>query len=131
MMDEGRVFGRGMGFPPRVGADGRVAWSSGPANIRESIRVLLLTNAGERLHRPEYGSDLRPLLFEPNTVTTRRQVQSRITRALEAWEPRIALEAVDVESDPEDDRAAIATIAYRLVATQAVESLSLRLPLAG
>ena len=131
MIDEGRVFGRGMSFPPRVGADGRVSWSSGPANIRESIRVLLLTNANERLNRPEYGSDLRPLLFEPNTVTTRRQVQGRIARALEVWEPRIAIERVEVESDPDDDRAAIATIAYRLVATQTVESLSLRLPLAG
>ena len=40
-MDEGRVFGRGISFPPRVGPDGRVAWSAGPYNIREMIRVVL------------------------------------------------------------------------------------------
>jgi len=131
MIDERRVYGRGMSFPPRVGPDGRVAWSSGPTNIRESIRVLLLTDTGERLQRPAFGSDLRPLLFEPNTPATRHQVRSRIERALEAWEPRIELEAVQVEADPEDDRAAVATIAYRLVATRAPESLSLRLMLAG
>jgi phage baseplate assembly protein W len=125
------VFGRGMSFPPRVGADGRVAWSSGPGNIRESIRVLLLTQTGERLHRPEFGCDLKPLLFEPNTATTRQQIQRRIERALVAWEPRIALDAVTVDPDPDDDRAALATIAYRLVATQAAQSVSLRVQLAG
>ena len=30
-MDAGRIFGRGIAFPPRVGADGRVAWSEGEA----------------------------------------------------------------------------------------------------
>jgi hypothetical protein len=30
------VFGKGMAFPPRVGADGRMAWSEG-TGIRESI----------------------------------------------------------------------------------------------
>src|SRR5436305_1697397 len=29
-MDDGRIFGRGISFPPRVGPDGRVAWSAGP-----------------------------------------------------------------------------------------------------
>jgi Bacteriophage baseplate protein W len=131
VIDERRVYGQGMSFPPRVGSDGRVAWSSGPANIRESIRVLLLTDTGERLQRPGFGSDLRPLLFEPNTPATRHQVRTRIERALESWEPRIELETVEVEQDPDDGRAAVATIGYRLVSTRAPESLSLRLMLAG
>ena len=130
-MDGGRLYGRGMGFPPRVGADGRVAWSEGESNIREAIQIVLQTEEGERLNLPQFGGGLRKFLFEPNTVTTRFQIQDRITKALQLWEPRIALTSVQVEPDPSDTQAAIATIQYRLVATQVKESLTINVQLAG
>src|ERR671920_1375896 len=120
-MDDGRLFGRGISFPPRVGGDGRVAWSEGEANVRESIQVILLTERRERLMLPEFGGGLSGYLFEPNTVATRRLIRDRIQRALEQWEPRIAVESVEVEADPEDSQAAVATITYQLVATQTRE----------
>jgi len=130
-MDAGRVFGRGISFPPRVGADGRVAWSEGEANVRESIRVILMTEFRERLMTPDFGCGLGALLFEPNTVTTRHTIAERVTRALALWEPRVAVEDVSVEQDPGDPRAAVATIVYRLTATQGRERLSLNVVLAG
>ena len=36
-MDAARLFGQGISFPPRVGADGRFTWSVGEDNIREAI----------------------------------------------------------------------------------------------
>jgi phage baseplate assembly protein W len=130
-MDGGRVFGRGMAFPPRV-VDGRVAWSVGEENVREAIRIILLTEQRERLRLPEFGGSLGRFLFEPNTVATRRRIQDQIGLALARWEPRIAVESVDVQPDPADERqAAIATITYRLVATQARERVSLSVSLAG
>jgi phage baseplate assembly protein W len=130
-MDEGRIFGRGISFPPRVGADGRVAWSGGPDNIREMIRVVLLTDPGERVQLPDFGGRLRALLFEPNTVATRRLVQEQIERALQLWEPRITVRAVTVDEDADDPRAAVAVIDYQLVASQSAEQLTLRVPLRG
>lgn len=129
-MDPGRLLGRGMSFPPRVGQDGHIAWSEGEANVRESIRVILLTDLRERLLAPEFGGGLPGYLFEPNTVTTRHQIQERIQKALERWEPRIAVESVTVEPDPASADAAIATIVYKLVATQARERVSLGVTLA-
>ena len=131
MTDQGQLFGRGIGFPPRVGPDGRVAWSAGPANIREAIQVVLLTEPGERLQLPEFGGRLRALLFEPNTVATRRLVEERIDRALRLWEPRITIRSITVEEDASDSRAALATIRYHLVASQADEQVTLRVPLRG
>ena len=131
MSDAGRIFGKGISFPPRVGADGRVAWSEGETNIRESIKVILLTELGERLHLPEFGGGLNRFLFEPNTATTRQLIRDRITKALARWEPRIAVQSVEVEPDAEDARAAVATINYRLVATQAGERVSLTVTLGG
>ncbi len=130
-MDVGQVFGRGISFPPRVGADGRVVWSEGEQNIREAIRVILLTEERERLNLPSFGGGLGRFLFEPNTVMTRHLIQDRIAQALAAWEPRIRVESVDVAPDPDDAQAAVATITYQLVATRTRERVSLSVTLTG
>lgn len=130
-MDAGKLLGRGISFPPRVGPDGRLQWSEGERNVRESIQVILTTEKRERLMLPEFGGGLGQYLFEPNTVATRHQIAERITRALALWEPRISVESVTVEADARDARAATATITYKLVATGARERVSLSVTLAG
>jgi phage baseplate assembly protein W len=123
-LDTGTIYGRGMAFPPRVGTDGRLAWSEGEENIRESIRVILLTNPGERMRQPDFGAGLQRLLFEPNTAERHKSLQDRIERALTRWEPRIALRQVSVEVDATDPEAAIVTLEYELVATRARERMA-------
>jgi phage baseplate assembly protein W len=127
-MDDGRIYGRGIAFPPALGVENRVAWSAGPDNVRESIRVILATEPGERLFLPEFGAGLRRFLFEPNTVATRRLIQDRIAESIRRWEPRIKLESVNVEPDPSDGRAALAIVTYALIATQVREQLAFRVP---
>jgi hypothetical protein len=107
-----------MAFPPRVGEDGRIAWSEGETNVREAIQIILKTQERERLNLQGFGAGLQRYLFEPNTVTTRFQIQDRITKALQQWEPRISINNVDVQPDPKDPQAAIASIEYKLIATQ-------------
>ena len=80
---------------------------------------------------PEFGGGLSRYLFEPNTATTRQLIRDRIQRALAEWEPRIRVESVLVDPDPKDAEAAIATISYRLVATRALERVSLNVALTG
>jgi len=129
-MDAGRLYGRGIAFPPRVVA-GRVAWSDGEQNVREAIRIVLMTDQRERIQLPQFGGTLHRFLFEPNTVVTRQRIQDQISVSLARWEPRIRVESIAVEADAQDPQAAIATITYRLVATQAVERVSLTVPVSG
>ena len=129
-MDAGRLFGRGIAFPPRV-VNGRVMWSEGEQNIREAIRIVLLTDERERIRLPEFGGTLRRFLFEPNTVATRHQIEDEINGALSRWEARIEIDTIAVEPDADDPQAAIATITYQLVATDAVERVSLTVMMAG
>jgi len=131
MTDSGVILGRGIAFPPNVGADGRVAFSEGTENIREAIRIILMTELGERLRLPAFGAGLGRFLFEPNTSTTRGQVQDRILKALTTWEPRIVVQSVRVDPDPSDPEAAVATVTYALVATQMSESVGVSIQLAG
>jgi phage baseplate assembly protein W len=130
-MDNGQLFGRGISFPPRIGPDGRVAWSEGEVNIREAIRIILLTERQERLRLPEFGGSLNGFLFEPNTVSTRHLIEDRITSELERWEPRVQVETVEVDQDDGDPETAVATITYKLVATGVRELVGLKVTLAG
>ena len=125
------IFGQGLSFPPRVGADGRLAWSEGEENVRESIRVILMTEPSERLMREEFGCGLRRFLFEPNTVTTRTLIREQVVATIRRWEPRVAVEEVTVEADADDPRLIGIQIHFRLVATQAVGRLGLTLELEG
>ena len=124
-------LGQGLAFPPRVDADGRLAWSAGEANVRESIHLILLTEPGERLMREEFGCGLRRYLFEPNTVTTRELIRERIERAIARWEPRVIVDEVVVATDETDPRLIAVTILFRLVATQSPGRIGLALRLEG
>ena len=128
-MDGGQLYGRGISFPPRVGGDGRIAWSEGETNIREAIQIVLKTEQKERINLPTFGAGLQRYLFEPNTVATQSQLKERITSALQLWEPRISVTQVDVQQDPSDPQSAIASIAYRLVATQVAQTVNVSVQL--
>lgn len=130
-MDAGRLYGRGMAFPPHVGADGHIAWSEGEANIREAIEIVLRTEERERVNLPSFGAGLRRFLFEPNTVSTRFQIEDRIAKALQQWEPRILVKSVEAEEDPRDPQSAVVTIHYQLVATQSTAQVTINVQLAG
>jgi phage baseplate assembly protein W len=124
-MDAAALFGRGISFPPRVGPDGRVAWSEGEQNVRESIRVILLTNLKERVRLPDFGGGLQTFLFEPNNPSTHNLMEDRIQKILRQWEPRISIDSVTVQPDPDDPQSsAIATIRYKLIATQGAERMT-------
>jgi phage baseplate assembly protein W len=131
MIDEGRLFGRGVAFPPRVSSDGRLEWSAGPQNIRESIRIILLTEPGERVMLQEFGGGLGRFLFLPNIVSTHRQIEDAITQTLGRWEARIQVNAVNVAAADDDERAAVATIHYTLISSRVEDQLRLRLQLSA
>jgi phage baseplate assembly protein W len=128
MSDAATLYGRGLAFSPRVAPDGRVAWSDGEANVRECIRIILMTEPNERVRRPKFGAGLGRFLFEPNAPSTHLLIREAIERALAQWEPRVRIEQVTVVPDGTDPQAAVATIEYRLVATGARERVALTVP---
>lgn len=95
------LLGRGWPFPLRPNAP----YAEGPEKVRQSIRIILETEPGERLMRPTFGCRLRRYLMKPNTAATRTLMQRDIELALSLWEPRIRLESVRVE--PGEDPALV------------------------
>lgn len=128
MVNEAHI-GKSLGFPPRVGANGRMVWSAGELNVRESIGIILRTRPGERVNLPDFGCGLDRFLFEPNTTSTLRLIQEEVKRALSRWEPRIKLDDVLVETDPGEPRAVNITIFYTLIASGQSERVTINLAL--
>jgi uncharacterized protein len=128
---QGRLLGQGIAFPPRIGPDGRMAWSAGEPNVRECIEVVLRTEPGERLRLAEFGAGLRRYLFEPNTTATRHELAELVRQAVTDWEPRVSVVAVEVDPDPGDPTAAVVSVTYRLVATRAEQRLTATVALGG
>lgn len=99
-------LGKGWGFPvaPLLG-ERRLPYVEGPDKVRQSIWIILETEPGERLMRPQFGCGLRRYLMKPNTSATRALIKRDVERALAAWEPRIKLEQVSV--DPAEEPALV------------------------
>lgn len=93
-----QFLGSGWNFPvlPST-ADRSLVLASGPDKVRQSIWLILETEPGERIMRPQFGCGLRRYLMKPNNSATRALIQNDVMRALSLWEPRIKLQQVNVE----------------------------------
>lgn len=93
-----KFLGRGWDFPPLPDAGTRsLRLVDGPEKVRQSIWLILETEPGERIMRPQFGCGLRRYLMKPNNSATRALMQNDVVRALAMWEPRIKLQQVSVE----------------------------------
>ena len=138
--DHGKAFlGVGWAFPPCAGPDGRVDTVAYEEDIRQAIRIILGTDLGERVMRPDFGTGLNAFVFEPVSQTTIERIKVRVEGALIDWEPRIVVEQVNVTPGQVDrDRlitdggagsgttvrnALLIDIRYRVRATNSVSNL--------
>jgi uncharacterized protein len=93
-------LGRGWAWPLALDAQGEIALDGGAENIAQSVRLILETNLGERVMRPEFGSGLRAAIFENIDATTLALTRHHIERALTQWEPRIDQLSIVTEARP-------------------------------
>lgn len=123
MNDVAQTLGRGLAFPPGIDSEGRIAWSDGVENIRQSIRIVLTTQRLERVMLPPFGGGLKRFLFRQNTAATHRLIEEAITQSLRRWERRIEVESVRVGPDPREANAVLANIRYRIVRDSRTEEM--------
>ena len=49
--------------------------------IKSDLMHLLMTNKGERFYSPEFGTNLKQYLFEPNVVSVQADIKIRNTKS--------------------------------------------------
>ena len=114
-------LGKGWAFPVGV-AGGDVATAAYDEDVLQAIRIILGTDPGERVMRPDFGGGLSAFVFEPMTPTTLEALRQRVHDALVDWEARIDVESVAVTPVPADGKVLI-EVAYRVRATNAHHNL--------
>jgi Bacteriophage baseplate protein W len=121
--DPGRSFlGVGWAFPPGLRGDGSIAHAVYEEDIHQAIKIILFTNPGERVMRPEFGTGLSQFVFEPANTTLLSIVEMRVRESLIAWEPRIDVLEVKVELDQNERNKILIHVSYRVRATNTLEN---------
>jgi uncharacterized protein len=115
-------LGAGFSFPLKVSPQGLMQLSSDELNIEESIRIILRTEPGERVYRPDFGCRLSELTFSPLNTQTMMMIRLYVQEALQRWEPRIDKIQVTIDPDPVRGRVDI-MINYQIKNTYDSKSL--------
>ena len=105
-------LGKGWKFPIFPDAAGFMKLSEYEEDIRESIILILSTSKGERVMRPDFGSGIYNYTFETINTTTIGLFESSIRDALQKWEPRIVVSAVNVSLEEVSNGKLLIDIAY-------------------
>jgi phage baseplate assembly protein W len=118
-MEEVKSFlGTGWSFPPDFSrADNSVLMVSDITDIEESIRIILSTTPGERIMQPEFGCDLKRLVFEKIDSTLIASLDHLIYHALLNFEPRITFINTEVLSRDDLDGQLHIRINFKVIIT--------------
>ena len=73
-------------------------------SVINSIKNILTTTPGQKLLNPTFGLDLRSYLFEPVNTTTSFFLGQMIYSNLGIQEPRVRLETVEIEGNPDENQ---------------------------
>jgi phage baseplate assembly protein W len=82
--------------------------------IARSVRNIVLTTPGEKIHDPYFGSNVNALLFENVDEISAVAIRDEIENSLKNYEPRIVLEEIIVDPDYDMNQFDV-TITYRIV----------------
>ncbi|MEO5658419.1 MAG: GPW/gp25 family protein [Polaromonas sp.] len=87
-------------FPYHFDGRGRTASTGRDDHIRDLIEQVLFTAPNERVMRPDFGSGLLALVFEPNSATLAAATQMLVQGALQQHLSHlIAVQGVEVLND--------------------------------
>jgi phage baseplate assembly protein W len=123
-LDPEKAFlGVGWAFPPQLEVAGAPAMAPYEEDIRQSIMIIMGTEPGERIMRPDFGAGLNRFVFEPVNTTTMALVQTRVHDSLVDWEPRIEVLEVKVTTDANEKNLLLIETSYRVRATNTLHNL--------
>ena len=63
--------------------------------IKQNLKMLLLTNPGERVMEPDFGVGLNQYLFEYFTQSTYEKIETRIKEQVATYMPAIRITKID------------------------------------
>jgi len=82
--------------------------------VRSNLMHLLLTQKGDRLYRPDFGTNLRRFLFEQNDVTTEENIREDISSTIENNIPNLKITDIIIGADEKDENKVNIKVSYNI-----------------
>ena len=83
---------------------GDVGKKTGVSAVKSAIVSILKTNHNERMFQPEFGSNIRALLFEQMNPITEQRMKTEVENAVKNHEPRAEILGITVTGQEEQNR---------------------------
>lgn len=97
-MTDASFLGRGWSFPPEFTKQKKqISMVSEEDDIKESLYILMSTTPGERIMQPEYGCNIRSLVFEHFTLSVETMARELIRRAILFFESRVTVNSIEFD----------------------------------
>jgi phage baseplate assembly protein W len=93
--------------------------------VKSNLINLLLTNKGERIMNPEFGCDLKRVLFEGITDDLAEIIQEVITNSIDIFIPEIELVDIIVDLSSRDTNTILINIKYKLRISQEADQVTI------
>ena len=117
-MNGKEFMGRGVKFPLQIDPKtGRIAMVSEEEDISEAIGIIIQTVQGERVMRPDFGSNVLDYTFSSASNSQRQSLAFDLKSQLGYLEPRIDEIEVRCKDADELEGAIIVEISYRVRST--------------
>ena len=91
----------------------------------QNLKMVILTNPGERIMQPDFGAGVRRLLFEPATPNTVIEIRSRVEQQVSKYLPYIDLLELQAYIPELDETSLVLVIRYTIPAANIVKEFSL------
>lgn len=96
-----------------------------PELARQNLKMVILTNPGERVMIPEFGVGLSSYIFENDSPQLRSDIIGRISSQVSEYLPYIFLENISVNPFGENDNQLIVSIQYFIPNESEKQNLSI------
>lgn len=71
--------------------------------LTSNLLLLLLTEKGERYYMPNYGTNLKKFIFEPNDNITIGDVEEEVRNTVREFIPQLTITSIDVYTTKDED----------------------------
>jgi uncharacterized protein len=118
-----------LSFPYQIDASGQTATTDLSTYVQNLILLVLETNPGERVNRPDFGAGLRQLVFSGMDAALASAAETLVrSKLLQFLGDAISINTLTVTLD---DETVTVDLTYFVTHTQTVATASITVPLPG
>ena len=107
-------------------ASGDIFKKSHAAAVKQAVKNLLLTNFSEKPFLPNFGGDLNAMLFRLSTEIDDADLEDKIIRAIELFEPRAKVLNVSSQVSPDNHEVKV-SVTFQVISTLEVLEVEISL----